>query len=162
MFRVIRKFDLLIESFAKYALVFCVFGMLSISVLSIVLRWFEFTFQWFEPLVRHLVFISAFLGGVMATGNKTHIGIDIIGKYLESKGNEKALIWIERVVSLASAVTLIWLTSACIQFVGVEAIYGKEVFLGIHSKFLVGIIPVGFSLISLRFFNLLICSFDRD
>ena len=58
--------------------------MLFFSVLTILLRWFGQSLEFVEPFVRHLVFLSTFLGGVLATGRGTHIGIDIIGKLLES------------------------------------------------------------------------------
>jgi TRAP-type C4-dicarboxylate transport system permease small subunit len=134
--------------------------MLTMSVGTIVLRWFNSTFLWFEPFIRHLVFISAFLGGVLATGRRTHIGIDIIGKYLESKESWDTYLWVSRIIYLACTITLAWLVSASIDFVKVEAQYGKEAFLGIHSKFLVAITPFGFSLIGLRFLFLLLLSFS--
>lgn len=136
--------------------------MLSLSILTIVMRWFDQAFLWSEPVTRHLVFLSAFLGGVIATGRRNHIGIDIIGKYFESHKNEVALLWIRRIVSLASFCVLVWLIHACYKFTLVEAEYGKIAFLGIHSKFLVAISPFGFSLIAYRFFYLFIESFSSE
>ena len=147
----LRKIDSYLEKFASSVLVVSVFLMMFMTVLAIILRWFSVAFLWLEPLVRHLVFLSAFMGGVLATGKKTHIGIDILGKYLESKGNQAAMAWVERLTSVAAIGTLVWLTKASIDFVAVEAQYGKAVFLGIHSKVLVSIIPFGMGLMSLRF-----------
>ena len=59
--------------------------MMILSITGIVLRWFNIAFLWIDPLVRHLVFICTFLGGAIATGRGTHIGIDIIGRLLESR-----------------------------------------------------------------------------
>ena len=163
MFKVFHKFDLFIEKLAQYLLVFCILGMLGMSVLNIVLRWFQAHVLWFEPFIRYLVFFSAFLGGVIATGNRTHIGIDIIGKYFESKRNWMAHRWVGRVIDLASLVVLVILTSACMDFVAEEAKYGRaDVFLGIHAKFLAAIIPTGFGLIALRFFNNIVLSFSKE
>ena len=150
--KILGMIDKGIDKGSGHLLVVCVFSMLSLSVLGIVLRWFSITFLWFEPLIRHLVFLSTFLGGVLATGRGTHIGIDIISKYLESSGRTQMIRGIKIIISLASFLTLIWLTKASIGFVKVELQYGKNVFLGIHSGFLVAIIPFGFSLISFRFF----------
>tara|TARA_R110002072_G_scaffold534_6_gene3912 strand:+ start:89424 stop:89957 length:534 start_codon:yes stop_codon:yes gene_type:complete len=157
-----QKLDEFVEKFSSFLLIICVIGMLLISVLNIVLRWFGIGYMWFEPLVRHLVFLSAFLGGVLATGRRTHIGIDIVGKYLEAKQSWVAHQWILRAVSLISFVTLAWLVKTSFGFISVEAEYGKAVFLGVHSKYLVSIIPFGFSLISYRFLYLFLRSFTEE
>jgi len=151
MLNIISKIDSFIRSLSEKLLIAIVFSMLLLSVAVIVFRWFEISFSWIEPLVRHLVFMSAFLGGVLATGRGTHIGIDIIGKYLESKNLESARRWIGCIITLASFITLFWLIKSSWHFVAVEAKYGKIAFLGLHTKFLVSIIPIGFTLIALRF-----------
>ncbi|MCP4912205.1 MAG: TRAP transporter small permease [Oligoflexia bacterium] len=162
MLKPFKMLDDAIEKFSSVLLITCVVGMLFFSVANIVLRWFGIGFMWIEPLVRHLVFLSAFLGGVLATGRKTHIGIDIIGKYLESKQNWVAHQWVGRAIALISFVSLAWLAQSSIGFVKVEAQYGKAAFLGIHSKYLVSLIPFGFSLITYRFFFLLLKSFFEE
>lgn len=159
---ILKGIDELIEKLSSWGLVFCVFAMLSISVLSIVLRWFSTSLHWSEPFVRHMVFLSTFLGGVIATGRGTHIGIDIIGKWCEGKGKEILVVWIRRIISLASFCTLAWLVYASYDFMKIELKYGREVFWGISSGFLVGIIPFGFSLIAYRFLWLFLSSFMKD
>lgn len=158
----LKKIDSFIESFASWFLIFAVSGMLSLAILNIVLRWFSVTILWVEPLIRHLVFLSAFMGGTLATGRKTHIGIDILGKYFESKNMMDAHRWVGRVIAIVSTITLIVLVKAGMDFVSVEAQYGKEAFLGIHSKYLVAIIPFGMSLIAYRFFYLFMNSWSGD
>ena len=163
MFKTVKKFDVAVEKVAQWLLVFCILGMLSMSVLNIVLRWFQSHILWFEPFVRYLVFFSAFLGGVVATGKRTHIGIDIVGKFFESKRNWQAHRWVGRIIDLISLVVLVFLTSACIDFVHEEAQYGRaDVFIGIHAKYLAAIIPFGFGLIAVRFFNNIILSFSSE
>ena len=80
---VIKKIDDLIDKLSTSILVVTVLTMLMLSVLNIVLRWFNSHVMWIEPFVRYLVVTSAFLGGVIATGKKSHIGIDIVAKYFE-------------------------------------------------------------------------------
>lgn len=150
--KALRLIDQIVEKLATWSLVVGVFTMLLFSVLAIVLRWFDTTFHWIEPFVRHLVFLCTFLGGVLATGRGTHIGIDIIGKYLESMKKDNALVWIKGIVTLTSFCTLVWMIQASYGFLLVELKYGKPVFWGIESGFLVGIIPFGFALIAYRFF----------
>ena len=144
--------DRSIEWLTAWALVIAVIAMVTISVLSIVLRWFSITYIWFQPLVRHVVFLTAFLGGVLATGRGNHIGIDILGKYLENHNRKKELRWLKIFIAFVSTMILIWLIFASWKFLQIEWQYGKEVFWGIHSSFLVGIIPFGFALIAYRFF----------
>ncbi|MBT7610335.1 MAG: TRAP transporter small permease [Bacteriovoracaceae bacterium] len=159
---ILKAIDEIIEKLSSYVLIFSVFSMLLISVLSIILRWFSISIHWTEPFVRHLVFLATFLGGVLATGRGTHIGIDIVGKYLESKNLEHYSLWITRIIALASFLTLVWLTVSAKAFMDVELKYGKPVFWGISSGFLVGIIPFGFSIIAYRFFYIFVDSFSAN
>lgn len=156
-----RAIDKGVEKFASVGLVICVLTMLFLSTTVIIMRWFDVTFLWFDPFIRHVVFVSTFLGGVIATGRGTHIGIDILGKYLESKNKLGAQVWIERLIAVVSTGTLVWLIMASWDFMLSELKYGKPVFFGIHSGFLTGIIPIGFGLIAYRFFFLFLKSFSE-
>ena len=158
----LKSTDKFIEKISISLLVVCVLSMLLLSVLNIFLRWFNTTLFWVEPLVRHLVFLSAFLGGVLATGNRSHIGIDILHRWLEGKKDSNIANLILRVTSLISIGTLVWLVMAAIEFVKTEFEFGRDVFWGIHSGFLVGIIPFGFLLILIRFFIIFYLSFFKD
>lgn len=161
MIKLLKIIDQSIEKLTVVLLVAGVALMLSFSLMTIVLRWFESSFLWLDPLVRHLVFLCTFLGGVMATGRGSHIGIDIVSKTLEVQGKENWLIPIKRVIALVSFLTLIWLIQASYLFMTIELEYGRASFLGIHSGVLVGIIPAGFALIAYRFFYLFIASFSE-
>ena len=154
--------DELIERLTKYLLVSSVLTMLFLSVLNIVLRWFNTTFLWVEPCVRHLVFLCAFLGGVIATGRGTHIAIDVVSKSLEGTKKSKIKGFLEKMIAFVSGGTVLWLLKASFDFMKVEAEYGRPVFFGIHSSVLVGIIPFGLLLISYRFFYIFICSFTES
>jgi len=159
--KLLRLIDLGIEKLSSAILVLSIFLMLGFSLLIIGLRWIDISIPWFESFVRHLVLLATFLGGVLATGRGTHIGIDILSKYLESKNLLQYKVWINRIVYLACVFTLSWLTMACWGFMKVELEYPQEGFLGINSGFLVGIIPVGFILITYRFFYKFVASFTK-
>ena len=161
MTTVIRKIDSIAELITRQVLIVCVLSMLFLSVLNIFLRWFNMTLFWVEPLVRHLVFLSAFLGGALATGKRSHIGIDVLHRWLENKKDSGLAKLILISTTSVSIGTLIWLVYAGIEFMKVELQYGRDVFWGVHSGFLVGIIPFGFGLICLRFIVILICSLSR-
>lgn len=156
LFRVI---DRSIEKGSAALLVISVALMLGLSVLAIVLRWFETSFLWLEPFVRHLVFLSTFLGGVIATGRGTHIAIDVLAKKIEHDGPD----WLKklnvRILNAAACASLVWLIKASWEFTQIELEYGREVFWNIHSGVLVGLIPFGLSLIAYRFFYRFLSSF---
>ena len=154
IYKVLKGVDTLLEKLSLYALIVSILGMLLLTLLTIILRWFSLTYLWMDPLIRHLVFLSTFLGGVVATGSKQHIAIDIFYKMAEQKGKERLILFFQFLTSLVSCLTIIWLITAAVQFVGDAFKYEKVVFLGIHRGFLVSIIPFGFGLIAYRFFIL--------
>jgi TRAP-type C4-dicarboxylate transport system permease small subunit len=160
MFWVVKKCDQAMEKMTTYMLVFCVLSMLSLSSLNIILRWFHHNITWIDPFVRHLVFFSAFLGGIIATGQGTHIGIDILGKFVETKGWHKLRTAITQFIYLVSIFVLCWMIKAGIDFTRVEMEFSKEEFWGISSGYLVMLIPIGLGLLGLRFFLVLLLSFQ--
>ena len=160
--KTLKFLDDLLDKFARWGLVFSVLTMLILTVITIVMRWFDSSIHWVEPFVRHLVFLSTFLGGVLATGRGEHIGIDIIGKWLESRNMEKGLVIVNRLISLTACLTLVWMIKSSYDFFLIELKYGKAVFWGIKSGYLVSIIPFGFSLIAYRFFYKFVSSFLGD
>ncbi len=112
--------------------------------------------MWIEPLVRHLVFLSAFFGGSLATSKNVHIRIDLLTKLIENS-NSKILKWLHHnLISLFSFLTCMVLMKSAWDFYLVEKEYGAVGFLDIHSSIWVGIIPFGMGLITLRFLNQLI------
>lgn len=162
MFNFFRKIDSVFEKLVAWVLVGIVLAMLFLSSANIVVRWFQHNITWIDPFVRHLVFFSAFLGGVIATGRGTHIGIDIIGKYVESKGWHHLKTLISRAVMITSIAVLTWLLKASIDFTNVEMEFSKTEFWGIESGYLVMLIPIGVSLIIARFILQFILSFDKE
>lgn len=156
MERLIQRFDTILENLSRWGLILSLYLILGFAVLSIVLRWLGMSPSWIEPLVRHLVFLSAFLGGSLATSKNVHIKVDLLTKVVEASSS-KILHWLHRnVVALFCLVTTIVLTKASYDFFLVEKEFGAPSFLGIHSAYLVGIIPLGMGLIALRFLNFFI------
>lgn len=158
----LKKIDYGVDKFASILLVISLLSVLFLSSGAIVLRWFHVNLYWVDPFVRHTVFLSAFLGGVVATGRSNHIAIDLISKFLELKGKLHARIIIHRIILLSSGLILLWLLKASIDFMKIEMEFSKEEFWGIGSGYLVGMIPFGVSLITIRFFVLFLLSFDKD
>ena len=148
----IKKLDQILDYIAKWGVLVCIGLMLVLSLTNISLRWFENSVLWIEPLVRHLVFLAAFFGGAIATGEGQHIKIDLLSKLLEKTDSKLTQFIIERIVVVACIVATVILTKAGYDLFLVEKEYGREAFLGIHSAYLVGIIPFGMGFIALRFF----------
>jgi TRAP-type C4-dicarboxylate transport system permease small subunit len=156
----IKAFDHLLDQSSKWGIVFCVFVMLILTIMNIVLRWFEVSIHWVEPTVRHLVFIAAFLGGSLATGARHHIKIDVVSRLLEKKKNVQK--YIDQIVTIGTLIATVLLTNASIDLAKMEFEFGKEVFLNIHSGYLISIIPFGMGLISIRLVLRLLMSFQKQ
>lgn len=161
MFSIIKKVDKGIERFATILLVLSVLSMLTLSSFSIVIRWFQYNITWIDPFLRHLVFFSTFLGGILATGQGTHIGIDILGKFVESRGLHKLKKLITQVIYIACIAVLGWLIKAGIDFTHVEMEFSKVEFWGLGSGYLVMLVPIGFTLLALRFVTMFFLSFQQ-
>lgn len=154
----IKALDHLLDQSSKWGIVFCIIIMLLLTIMNIVLRWFEVSIHWVEPLVRHLVFVAAFLGGSLATGERHHIKIDVLSRLLEKKENANKII--DRVVTIITLIATVTLASASMDLAKIEFEFGKEVFLNIHSGYLISIIPFGMILISLRLIFRFLMSFQ--
>jgi len=148
----IKRFDDFLDNISKWGVVFCVIFMLLLTISNIVLRWFQLSALWVEPLVRHLVFVAAFLGGSLATGNQHHIKIDLVSKLLEKLKKEKLRRLLDLFLSIGTLFATFFLIKAGTDLAIIEFEYGKPAFLGIHSGYLLSIIPCGIGLISLRLF----------
>ena len=158
----IEKADQGYSVLISFLLVSCTLLVLFLSVLVIILRWFETTLVWYDPFVRHLVFILAFLGGVKATRMGSHISIDLLGRSLKNSKHRLVALSHYVFISAASLAILSWLINAGYRFYEVEVAYGRPGFFNLHSSYLVAIIPVGFTLIALQFlFDILLAMLGR-
>jgi TRAP-type C4-dicarboxylate transport system permease small subunit len=152
MLNLLRKIDQLIERISYYGLIFAIALMLSLSIMTIVFRWFGITFMWIDPLVRHFVFFSAFLGGALAISKNSHIKIDIAGKLIEHLKNKTLDKALQILLATIGVGAVSWMAHASYKFALVELEFGKEAFLGISSGQLVLLIPIGFVLMAYRYF----------
>lgn len=159
---IIEKIDKGIEKGAFAILSASLFLMLGLTLLNIAARWFDSTFTWIDPLVRHLVFLSAFMGAVLATGKGSHIKIDVAGRALEALGKKKLQKTLSILIGAVAAMACYFLFKAGRDFSLVEFEYGREAFMGIHSGWLVSIIPFGFALIGARFLTKICLTFKNS
>lgn len=154
----LKKIDQILEKITIALLTLFLFSMLFFSVLNSVLRWFNTTYLWIEPLLSHLVFYSAFFGGVVATGEKQHICIDLFHRFLENKGWHKAYHRALALMSFLSAAVILWVASGSFRFINDTFHFDGEAFLGIHRGYLVSMIPLGLFFLAYRFLYLTLSS----
>ena len=156
MSKFITGFDEVLEKISRWGLISSLFLILLLAVSAIILRWLGQSLMWLEPLTRHLVFLSAFLGGSLATSKNVHIKVDLFTRLVE-RSHSKTIKWLhQNLILLFSFISCVFLMNASWDFFLVEREFGSPGFLHIHSSYLVGIIPLGMGLITLRFMNQLL------
>lgn len=142
----------------NFMMVVFLLSMISLSFTQVVLRNLSLGgIMWGDALVRNLVLWVGFLGGSLATKDDKHIRIDVLTKFLSP-------MWKARVDFLTSLFSLciggvfIW---ASLRFVISEYESQTVAFLNIPFWVVESIIPIGFGLISLRFFIRLVEDLDK-
>ena len=131
---------------------FLVAAMLSVMILlafsQIALRnVFSTGISWGDPLVRYLVLWVGFIGASLATKEGKHITIEIFSRWFSRQRS----LYLKAISYLVSAFVCGLLTFAGWTFVQNEAQMGITSFLQIPAWIPQIIIPVTFTLITLRF-----------
>lgn len=122
--------------------------MVGLACLQIGLRtFFSGGLLWADPLLRYLVLWSGMFGAVVATREKKHIGIDVVG-YLAP---EQLKPWIDLILDLFSSCVAAILTWAAVIFVHNERLYGGSPLLAVPSWVWNLIFPAAFGLITVHF-----------
>lgn len=144
--------DKIIAKIELIALMVLLSLMVIISFAQVVLRnIFETGISWADPMLRYAVLWLAFIGASVATQENRHINIDVLTRLLPPKLKKIASILTN---FFALSVCLILLKSS-IDFIKIEMEFQSEIFLGFKNWMLEMIIPIGFSMMSLRFlFNI--------
>ncbi|MCB9093712.1 MAG: TRAP transporter small permease [Halobacteriovoraceae bacterium] len=162
----IEKIEKVFDQITLYVLTFCLSMMILLSLFSIIARFFSYTSMWIDPLVRHLVFLCAFLGGSLATGNNQNIKIDILPKYLEYSNDLLRKKYYLIMTSIFTLIIIGFLFKSGLQFFLSELQYGKITFLGLHSSILTSIIPFGmfiiFTRLILKTLSYVFCSQEKQ
>jgi TRAP-type C4-dicarboxylate transport system permease small subunit len=102
---------------------------------------------WTEPLVRLLVLWVAFLGASLLTRDRNHIRIDVMSGLLPAG-------WLPYrglVLSLACIGITAVMVAASVAYIRMEMAFGTSTVLGVPGWVGPLILPIGFSLILLRF-----------
>ncbi len=124
--------------------------LIVISCGQILLRGFDTGgLLWADPLLRHLVVWSGFLGAAMASSKGKHISLDIIGHLLPEKVNR----WVTALSHIFSALVAAVLTWASVLFIISEKEFGPTGLMGIPSYLWNLIFPLCFCLMTVRYFS---------
>ncbi len=146
--KLIRSIDSIVGAIAAAILVTLLAVMLFMGFTQVVLRnLFSTSILWGDVFLRHVVLWVAFLGAIVATGEKRHITIDALTKVLSDKGKKIAGI----ITGIASVVVCYFLTDASYRFLVDEIEFGGTLMLDIPRWIFQLIIPLGFGLMMLRF-----------
>jgi len=146
--QVVRQILSFEKQFINALLCLLLVAMILLACLQIGLRtFFSGGLLWADPLLRYLVLWCGMLGAVVATREKKHIGIDVLG-YLAP---DRIKVWLDLTIDLFSSIVASVLTWTAINFVRNEVLYGGSSLLNVPSWVWNLIFPLAFGLISIHF-----------
>ncbi|MFC1513982.1 TRAP transporter small permease [candidate division KSB1 bacterium] len=164
LLKYLKWFDEKISKAENFLLVVLLTLMVGLAFLLVILRQFFNTgITGGEEFLRHLVLLVAFLGAAQAVRVNKHIKIDVLAKLLSVKFKNIAAIFINL---FALVVTFLLAKAAWIFLLSEIEFGGASDIFGIKPWVFEIIIPLGFFLISYRFFlhfiDALVLAFRRE
>ena len=145
----VRKLNDLIILLENSLLIITLGSMILLALTQIILRnAFGMGLEWSEPLLRVMVLWLGLLGAIAATRKNQHITIDLLSRKLPHKLKAVSC----AVSNLFSSAVCGVITYYSIQFVAMEYEDGMIAFANVPAWACEIIIPIGFGLMSLRFF----------
>ena len=143
--KLIRGINLLESIF----LVTILMSMILLAVVQIIIRnGFDTGLVWSDAAVRIMVLWVTFLGAMVASRKGQHISIDLINHYLSKKIQR----FFHAVVNLVTAFISLLTAYIGYRFVAMEYQDGMIAFASIPAWSCELIIPIGFTVIALRYF----------
>lgn len=122
--------------------------MIGLAVYQIVLRnVFSSSLVWVEPLLQNAVLWIGLLGAMIASRRDEHIRIDLINTWLKPEARR----WLAMVVDLFTCAVCAVVAWYSMLFLFEEMGQGGNAFPGVPSWILQAMIPIGFSVISVRY-----------
>ena len=142
------RINQLISRLEDSLLIGLVAGLLLVAVAQIILRnAFGEGLLWAEPAMRIAVLWIAMIGGMVACREGGHIKINLFDVYVQS-GARRLL---ASFAYLGACHTCAALAYASWLFVGYERMDGMSTFLNLPAWWFESILPVGFTVMALRF-----------
>jgi TRAP-type C4-dicarboxylate transport system permease small subunit len=146
---ILAGFDKAGRTLEDAVLVLILTSMILLATGQIVLRnLFGFGFIWTDELLRMLVLWIAIAGAVAASRTDKHINIAVLDRFLP----EKLRAGVKIIVDMFTTGICLVLTWYSINFVRTSYAYGDVLLGGVPAWILQLVLPVGFGLISWRYF----------
>lgn len=122
--------------------------MIGLAVYQIVLRnMFGSSLVWIEPVLQNAVLWIGLLGAMIASRRDEHIRIDLLNNYLKPAARR----WLAMAIDLFTCGICAVVAWYSMIFLFGEMEHGGNAFPGVPAWLLQSIIPIGFSVISLRY-----------
>ena len=146
----LARLNRLISRLEDSLLIGLVTGLLLLAVAQIVLRnAFGEGILWAEPAMRIAVLWIAMTGGMVACREGGHININLFEVYAEGRARRV----LTGLAHLGACLSCAALAYASGLFVGYERMDGMTTFLNLPAWWFESILPVGFTVMALRFLN---------
>ncbi len=144
--------DRLMARAEGFLLVLILIVMLCFATLQVILRnFFDTGIEWGDVFARHLVLWIGFFGATLSSKEGKHIRIDALTKIFPKRITPV----IEMFVSVFCIVVGVLLTAAANKFMQDERGSGSILFLNVPTWYFITIMPLGFAIITFRYFVML-------
>ena len=145
---VLEKADKLGRLLENALLSMLLFGMIGLGTLQILLRWGGAgSFFWGGEAIRLMVLWIAMVAGIAAAREDRHISIDVLSRFLSTRGKALAAIVVD-LFTATLCLALAWYSSIMVGF----AIEDAEVLLGgLPAWWFQSILPIAFLLMGYRY-----------
>ncbi|HBD92939.1 MAG: hypothetical protein A2015_13390 [Spirochaetes bacterium GWF1_31_7] len=140
-----------IRKIEKYFLVIVLSLMIGLSCLQIFLRTFFKAITWFDMFLNYSVLWAAMIAAGIVTYETSHIKIDLVGRFTKGKIKESVYTFTSFFAGMVSTILMI----IFLVYILVVEYFSKTGSSGPASQkwLLLMILPVGFLIIAVRFFN---------
>ena len=143
-----HRLDRFLAGLERAAVVVLLLTLLLLGLLQIVLRnILSGGLFWADEVLRHLVLWLGFLGASLATHEQRHLRMDMLARWIPERGQP----WLALLINLFAASSCIVLAQASWTFVRFERESGAVLSVGLAVWIAQSIVPIGFSLMALRF-----------
>ncbi len=129
-------------------LVFMLTAMIILAGLQIIMRnVFQSGFIETDSILRVLVLWVGMIGAVVATRERRHISVDVLTRYLSEKSKQ----YVDVIINLFVAVVCGLLATHSMRMLLVDYTEGSIAFSKVPTWLLESILPIAFSIITLRY-----------
>jgi TRAP-type C4-dicarboxylate transport system permease small subunit len=154
------KIDDFFAKTEKWALVFLVIAMVTLSFLQVVMRiFFSRGILWIDPLLRHFVLWAGFFGAGLASYSNKHFALDLSVRFL--KGKAKHIV--KAINHFFAGFICLLLLLAAMRFLKDEVAFGVTSFsignFDVPALMMEFMIPLGFFLV---LFHTIVAVFKKD